>query len=74
MKTEWISVNDRLPDEPFSLVCWEKLETGEQEIQIGNLSEYTPKIYFDGVKNLKENEFKKITHWMPLPEPPGKNT
>ena len=72
MKTEWISVNDRLPDEPFSLVCWEKLKTGEQEMQIGNISEYTPKSFFEGVKGLNETEFKKITHWMPLPEPPEK--
>lgn len=58
---EWISVEDRLPDDAYPvLVCFGKSSTS---IIIGN--------YVNGGFYAKSNyPLTKITHWMPLPEPP----
>ena len=62
MKTEWISVKDRLPDKPEEYIVWggqfvTTLQFFDGEWQ----SEFVPSKYLDQ---------SKITHWMPLPEPP----
>jgi hypothetical protein len=57
----WISVKDRLPD-------GECIAIGEQDlIMIGYLEYVSRKGW------ICENDFEvleRITHWMPLPEPP----
>lgn len=65
--SEWISVKDRLP-EAFRpvIVCREKGK-GEYVVE-------------QGCKDVKDwwkvygTRTKKVTHWMPLPEPPMEET
>lgn len=65
MNMEWISVNSRLPLDAERCLIF--------------VPEHNPQIYLDGFGNFSENfygfahEFlcgTKVTHWMPIPEPP----
>lgn len=57
--SEWISVEERLPDEQVKVICYfsekSKVETSWHVISLGFM--------FEGI-------FGKVSHWMPLPEPP----
>lgn len=77
MRNEWISVKDRLPEikpcnESDFVLCYQKPDYGMMaapEIWIFYLCKY------DHMKSAQwrfigENNPGKITHWMPLPEPP----
>ena len=59
---EWISVKDRLPKKNINVLVVAKGEVHEGSI--GRVFWCIPN--FDGYCN------NDITHWMPLPEPPGK--
>lgn len=62
MKTEWISVNDRLPEKGIVVIV------------------YAPTLVLTGYMNNEQwyqymnagegDMLLKVTHWMPLPEPP----
>lgn len=65
--TNWISVDDRLPDEKGEYlvayhpcghisVYWDKTEVGLDS--------------FRGKTAWAKNKFQRVTHWMPKPEPP----
>ena len=65
---EWISVEERLP---------EMYEDGSADIvlvtdgQFIHMAAYSnEKWYFAECGEMKEPMFYKVTHWMPLPEPP----
>ena len=72
-KDEWISVKDRLPEEN-ELVIVMSVVTGEYGI--GRIEPIGSGYYQwavgekDGVIYLHGHSFNRITHWMPLPEPP----
>lgn len=55
---DWISVNDRLPDECKYVLVWESQGFA-----------YCDKLIY-GIWNIGANNGAIITHWMPLPEPP----
>lgn len=55
---DWISVNDRLPDEGKYVLVWESQGFA-----------YCDKLIY-GIWNIGANNGAIITHWMPLPEPP----
>ena len=55
---EWISVEDRLPE-----------ETGKYLVSTKNGVVYQTK-YYSGGKWGQKDKGKNITHWMPLPEAP----
>ena len=61
---EWISVKDRLPEEKVNCIVHYKHayfdNDGYQAIGI---------CFYDGEK-FQLNSAYKVTHWMPLPEPP----
>lgn len=67
---EWISVEDRLPDQPEEITAveryWCALECGLCELV--NFAHTT-----SGCHEFIWNDYicSKITHWMPLPKPPG---
>lgn len=71
-KGEWISVEERLPDVEGYFMVWNK-EQKKIEIRFfyrlptHYLVETHPEVreYFGNCA-----DYKKITHWMPLPEPP----
>ena len=57
-KQEWISVEDRLPDKYNSVLIF-----CEGEVRID---------YIDSYGIWHDNFQYRVTHWMPLPEPPKK--
>lgn len=74
MKTEWISVKDKLPDFSVRVLCLDS----KGKIIIAQLSEIKA-IESSTGKNILHEWFENksydyyydsITHWMPLPEPP----
>lgn len=54
---EWISVKDRLPES----AGWYLVFYNGSNMQVA---------FFKGKKWPFDNHYHKITHWMPLPEPP----
>lgn len=68
--SQWISVQDRLPENKKRVLVF-----GELEGTIG-LSIYTAKLYSADKWNAQafmhaNYEVSNVTHWMPLPAPPG---
>lgn len=68
MENKWISVEERLP---------EMYEDGSADIvlvtdgQFIHMAAYSnEKWYFAECGEMKEPMFYKVTHWMPMPEPP----
>lgn len=73
LKTGWISVNDRLPEEDditnYLVTDGEYYWVGYYRYDAEAWDSFTMgwlgQVYADGT-----NESANITHWMPLPEPP----
>ena len=63
-KTKWISVDDRLPEEKVNCIVHYKHAYCDNDgyWAIGFC-------YYDGEK-FKLNPAYKVTHWMPIPQPP----
>ena len=64
--TDWISVDDKLPESGKWYLCASK---GSRHVEI---------VFFDGVNDsgihwLQNGDYlERVTHWQPLPEPPIK--
>ena len=67
---EWVSVDERLPDFDVPVLVYVKDIFDNKGII--NITKYT--ITYDSTNNWLgyENNSFKITHWMPLPEPPDR--
>lgn len=66
-KQQWISVEDRLPEEYNRVLGYvEELNDLGTSHFIWNVSYSTHHGWLDNLKHCK------VTHWMPLPEPPIK--
>lgn len=67
----WVNVNDRKPPgEDSYLVVLKLLESGkwfQDVIYINEPRDY----FFEGFRGVDDKEFRKITHWMELPEFPN---
>lgn len=59
---EWISVEDRLPGTNELVLAW------SEHNEDMSIAEH----YKDGIFLVCTNVFDKVSHWMPLPEPPEK--
>lgn len=75
MKTEWISVKEKLPSFGESVICYYTPRTPVMEGKIiGILKRQDTLDIPSGMLRLfDENGFAlaaKVTHWMPLPQPP----
>ena len=69
---EWISVNDRLPEEGEYVLCVLKGFNYGGKIQVCKFvpaDEFKDKPYFEHFRN----GFPSVTHWMPLPQAPKEN-
>lgn len=66
---EWISVKDRLPDKGQMVIV---LDNDLRDFYKWNMEV----ALFDGLKKDKfwvsSGDYRRFTHWMPLPEPPEK--
>ena len=58
--TNWISVNDRMPDRRGTYLVHCRFRDGQTEIKV---KLWTPDLGFT-------SQPKAVTHWMELPEPP----
>ena len=66
---EWISVDDRLPEEGEYVLCVLKGFHYGGKIQVCKFvpaDKFKDKPYFENFRN----GFPSVTHWMPLPQPP----
>ena len=66
---EWISVDDRLPEEGDYVLCVLKGFNYGGKIQVCKFvpaDKFNDKPYFEHFRN----GFPSVTHWMPLPQPP----
>lgn len=61
---EWISVKNKLPNKMQEVLCFYKFEPESPNVMGNN-------IYFGGGIFMSETD--KVTHWMPLPEPPNED-
>ena len=70
---EWVSVDDRLPEEGEYVLCVLKGFNYGGKIQVCKFvpaDKFKDKPYFEHFRN----GFPSVTHWMPLPEPPEEGT
>lgn len=66
---EWISVDDRMPDEFNSvIICDSKADC--QDMRDPIIGHYEPDIDSGTWYRDWSSEVLNVTHWMPLPEPP----
>ena len=71
-KQEWISVEERLPDGEGDFLVWNK-EQKRMEIRFFHrLPPHYPVESHPEIREYFGNyaDYKRITHWMPLPEAP----
>jgi hypothetical protein len=61
-KQQWISVKDRLPEE-------HKYGISKDVLTISGCKMQT-KCYDHEIKQWSGSNYIRVTHWMPLPEPP----
>ena len=72
VQPKWISVEDRLPEDNLNVLVY---AIGDNENSVIAMTSYTHKMYgynIEGWRSPWQYFFYeyKITHWMPLPEPP----
>ena len=61
---EWVSVKDRLPEEKVNCIVY------YQHAYCDNDGYWAIGICFNDGEKFQINPAYKVTHWMPLPEPP----
>ena len=70
---EWVSVEEKLPDEELKRFKELFPEENEVEVLVMIQGAYTATtLYWDGERFYDEARSYKVTHWMPLPAPPAK--
>lgn len=61
--SEWVSVEDRLPPYGKSVIVCQPYSKGTVMVEQGSR-------YVNGWWRVYGTRVKRVTHWMPLPEPP----
>ena len=70
---EWVSVEEKLPDEELKRFKELFPEENEVEVLVMIQGAYTATtLYWDGERFYDEARSYKVTHWMPLPAPPDR--
>lgn len=70
-QSEWISVDERLPNENFEwvLVAFQLIPEGDYGVS--HIAQLRHGVWYADCYDIPlENAGVKVTHWMPLPEPP----
>lgn len=60
---EWVRVEDRLPEKRQEVLCYFKYEPESPDVVCQN-------VYVGS--GIWQSESGRVTHWMPLPEPPAR--
>jgi hypothetical protein len=71
-KSEWISVDERLPEEHKNVLCVEGNKTIIAFMEkVEDCDEFVP-VFWDFVAYDRDDTWDEVcaTHWMPIPEPP----
>lgn len=72
--TDWINVDERLPEDSREVLCYYLNTEGRYGYVVGS---YSRRLFEGWETDIDNNEIYyqpvKITHWMPLPEPPTKD-
>lgn len=63
----WVSVSDGLPEDGGDVVCWLRDDYGDSYACVGRYDTRLKMWDLDSEYALSRH----VTHWMPLPEPPG---
>ena len=67
---DWIDVNDRLPNDDDYVLVFDTEYNSVSEV-IYNSKYFNQKGFWLNENGGEyEHEYKNVTHWMPLPEPP----
>ena len=69
---KWVSVEERLPETEGYYLVWNK---EQKKIEIRFFYRLPPNYPVESNPEIREyfgnfTDYKRITHWMPLPEPP----
>lgn len=67
MNAQWISINERLPEEGILVLVW-FCGRGHEKITIDSIVPRESR--FSDVPCWGHHSWNNVTHWMPLPEPP----
>jgi hypothetical protein len=69
----WISVKDLKPDDGIDVLVWVEVDDGDW-CDVGKYSSAMDKAGINNGwdTNYDLSKYRKITHWMPLPESPNK--
>lgn len=77
LKSDWISVEDRLPEMGKRVAVWVKFDTPEGGFSgVDEWAEYQERPLSFSSETIitgegwSEHDYEDITHWMPLPLPP----
>lgn len=71
-QSEWISVDERLPEECNNVLCFARNKTMIAFMEkVEDCGEYVP-VFWDWVAYDRDDTYDEVcaTHWMPLPEAP----
>lgn len=64
---DWISVDDRLPEESGEYLTLCKTPNGDFEVKLSTLFPYEGNWYWN------DYAIERVTHWQPLPDQPKEN-
>lgn len=75
--SEWISVEDRLPERYREVLIWPQPENNGRKLigEYGLIKGQDSPVWYYEIYTAGwgyEHEITNVTHWMPLPEPPCK--
>lgn len=72
VEPKWVSVEDRLPENDNPVLCWYLSGDGNYYHTVGICLRFNFGYIWDVEIDANDCGYgcKKVTHWMPLPEPP----
>lgn len=73
-ESKWIKCSENLPPEWRDIIIFgDKLGVRASQISLSNWYAGTKRLYPEVIDETCYSFADKITHWMPLPEPPNEN-
>jgi hypothetical protein len=67
---KWINIKDRLPEHEHKVDIWTNESCRFADCLYTHYTDSTPHFYYEPKDIIIP--IQKVTHWMPLPEPPKK--
>lgn len=72
VRSEWISISERLPENDVPVLCWYLSGNGKYYHTVGSYHRYKHDGLWDTDVDADGCGYgcERVTHWMPLPKPP----